>query len=98
MNESNPTAPSVHHNAVTQRFELVLEDHRSELAYVIDGGRVTFSHTFVPPALRGRGVAEQLVRAALAWARVEKKHVVPACSYVAKFITTHPEFRDLLAD
>jgi predicted GNAT family acetyltransferase len=55
------------------------------------------THTFVPGELRGRGLAEQLVRAALEHARAEKLRVVPACSYVAKYIERHPEYRALLA-
>jgi predicted GNAT family acetyltransferase len=51
----------------------------------------------VPPELRGRGIAEQLVRAALADARTAGNKVVPACSYVAKFIERHHEYQDLLA-
>jgi predicted GNAT family acetyltransferase len=46
--------------------------------------------------MRGKGLAESLVRTALAWARVEKLKVVPQCSYVARFIERHSEYRDLL--
>jgi uncharacterized protein len=58
---------------------------------------MVFTHTLVPPELRGRGIAEHLVRAALAEARTQGRQVVPACSYVAKFIERHAEYRDLLA-
>ena len=97
MKPSDPPVPAVHHDIAAQRFEIRLGEHRSELAYVIDGERVVFTHTFVPPELRGRGVAERLVRTALDWARQERKRVVPACSYVAKFIERHQEYRDLVA-
>src|ERR1019366_9426898 len=97
MQPSDSSIPAVRHDAAAQRFEIVLDDHGSELAYVLDGERVVFTHTFVPPELRGRGVAEQLARTALDWARQERKGVVPACSYVARFIERHPEYRDLLA-
>jgi predicted GNAT family acetyltransferase len=55
-----------------------------------------FTHTVVPPELRGRGIAEALVRAALADARAAGRKVVPACSYVARFMERHREFGDLL--
>jgi predicted GNAT family acetyltransferase len=97
MKQSDPIVPIVRHDTAAQRFEIVLGDHRAGVDYVIDGGSVIFTHTFVPPELRGRGVAEILVRAALDWARQERKRVVPACSYVAKFIERHPDYRDLLA-
>ena len=91
-------APPVRHDAPAQRFEILSDGHRSELDYVIENEkRVVFTHTFVPPELRGRGLAEKLVRAALGWARHEGKRVVPACSYVAAFIERNPEFKELLA-
>jgi 4-diphosphocytidyl-2C-methyl-D-erythritol kinase len=44
----------------------------------------------VPPA------QDLVVRAALAWATVEKRRIVPACSYVDTFVRRHPEFQTLL--
>ena len=54
------------------------------------------THTLVPPELRGRGIAEKLTRMALGDARMKRLKVVPACSYVAKFIQRHAEYRDLV--
>ncbi|MES2697869.1 MAG: GNAT family N-acetyltransferase, partial [Verrucomicrobiota bacterium] len=64
--------------------------------YVRREGTMTMTHTFVPPELRGKGIAEKLVRAALDYARAEKLRVIPACSYVAMFIERHPEYKPLL--
>jgi predicted GNAT family acetyltransferase len=87
----------VRHNAEASRYEAVVEGHLSVCEYEIDGSRQVFTHTLVPPELRGRGIAEQLVRAALADARAAGRKVVPACSYVAVFIQRHREYQDLLA-
>ncbi|MDP3073972.1 MAG: GNAT family N-acetyltransferase [Opitutaceae bacterium] len=85
------------HRAAVHRFEATVEGHLAVAEYEIAGdGAVTFTHTHVPPELRGRGIAEQLVRAALAWARAEGRRVVPACSYVEAFIRRHAEFQVLL--
>jgi hypothetical protein len=65
--------------------------------YVREGDQMVCTHTFVPPELRGRGLAEHLVRAALAEARQRGWRVVPACSYVATFMERHREFADLLS-
>ena len=54
-------------------------------------------HTFVPVALRGRGIASQLTAHALAFARAGGYRVVPSCPFVAAYIRRHPEYRDLLA-
>jgi predicted GNAT family acetyltransferase len=88
---------SVQHDESGRRFTLTVEGNLAHADYTLEGDRMLCTHTFVPPALRGLGLAERLVRAALAEARLRKWRVVPACSYVAVFIERHPEFRDLLA-
>jgi len=87
----------VTHNAAASRYEATTDGHLSVCEYELDGLLMVFTHTVVPPELRGRGIAEKLVRAALADARAAGRKVVPACSYVAKFIERHQEFQDLLA-
>ena len=90
------TPDTIRHNTASSRFEIDVGNDTALIEYVQAGGRVTFIHTFVPPELRGRGLAEQMVRSALAWARGEKLKVVPQCSYTARFIERHPEYADLL--
>jgi predicted GNAT family acetyltransferase len=92
-----PDAPAIIHNAAAHRYELTVDGHLSVCEYELNDGMMNFTHTVVPPELRGRGIAEKLVRAALADARAAGRRVVPQCSYVAKFIERHPEFQDLLA-
>ncbi len=45
---------------------------------------VDFYHTFVPPELRGHGIAALLTQAALAWARQQQLQIHASCSYVAR--------------
>jgi predicted GNAT family acetyltransferase len=85
---------SPQHEPQAQRFTLATTP-TSVLDYELSAGRVVFTHTGVPPAYRGQGLAAQLVEAGLAWAREHKLKVVPACSYVAVFLQRHPEWRDL---
>lgn len=87
---------SVTHNAAASRYEAMVDGHLSVCEYERAEGRMVFTHTVVPPELRGRGIAEKLVRAALADARSAGRKVVPTCSYVAKFIERNREFKDLL--
>ena len=93
----NPQPPSVVHNTSQQHFELRVHDHLAYLSYTQDGGRVVLDHTYVPDALRGRGLAGVLARAALEEARQRGWKVVPQCSFVATYIERHPEFKDLVA-
>lgn len=83
--------PLVRHNPSASRFESTLDGKLAVAEYVVEGDRALFTHTFVPPELRGRGLAERLVRAGLEWARYERLRVVPQCSYVAAFLQRHPE-------
>lgn len=93
---SPSTEVIVRHNAAENRFEAEVEGHLSVADYQLRGTDMIMTHTFVPPELRGRGVAEKLVRVALEHARSERLRVVPACSYVDAFIRRHPEYQPLL--
>jgi uncharacterized protein len=88
---------SVRRNVGASRYEAEVDGHLAVAEYLLEGDRVVFTHTFVPPELRGRGAAEKLVRTALEDARLEGRRVVPQCSYVALFIRRNPEFKALVA-
>ena len=51
---------TIHHNSPKHRFEAPADDSLSVLDYEIDGKIAVFNHTFVPPSMRGRGIAEEL--------------------------------------
>lgn len=87
---------SVRHVPGAKRYEAFVDGQLSICTYELAGTRMVLTHTVVPPAVRGRGIAEQLVRVALADARAAGRRVVPACSYVARFIARHEEFQDLV--
>jgi len=55
------------------------------------------THTLVPRAFEGRGIAARLVDALIADARAEGFRVQPQCSYVAAQFRRHSEWQDLLA-
>lgn len=78
---------SIHHDRTSHRFETTVDGHRAYLAYV-DLGKQTLDiyRTFVPDALRGRGVAAVLARHALDYAAREGYTVIPSCSYVEWYI------------
>ena len=88
----------VRHNAAAHRFEADADGQLAVVDYVARDGTLILTHTYVPPAARGRGIAERLVRAAFAQAQAEGTRIVPGCSYVATFVRRHPEFQPLVAD
>ena len=80
------------------RAELPGAGRAAELTWVARGPLRIANHTFVPPEMRGRGVAQQLVEALVADARAQGFTIVPQCSYVDALFRRHPEWADLLAD
>jgi predicted GNAT family acetyltransferase len=87
----------VQHNQARQRFESRVDSLLCVADYDLIDGVMWMTHTEVPPALAGRGIAAELVKAALAHARGQGLKVRPACSYVRVYMQRHPETQDLLA-
>jgi len=83
--------PAVRHLEDQHRFVMTVDGQDCVCDYRLDGSRVVFNHTGVPGSLQGRGIAAELVRTALDWARDRRLAVVPACSYVAVYLARHPE-------
>ncbi|HWL17766.1 MAG TPA: GNAT family N-acetyltransferase [Opitutus sp.] len=97
---ATPAAPddiAVTHNEAESRFETQVYGELAVCDYHLEGDRMIFTHTYVPTELRGRGVAQKLVRTALEFAREKNYKVVPQCSYVAVFIEREKSFKPLLA-
>lgn len=90
--------PRVTRDDASGRYELHVDGERVAFAdFHVEGDRVVLPHTVVQPAHRGRGLAAELVAAALDDIRASGRQVVPSCWYVAEFIDAHPDYRDLLA-
>lgn len=87
---------SLVHAAGEHRFTVTVEDQQAVLDYVRDGDTMVITHTVVPPAIGGRGIAAQLVEGAFAWAREQHLKVRPECSYAAAYAAKHPGLADLL--
>ncbi|HEX4881329.1 MAG TPA: GNAT family N-acetyltransferase [Porticoccaceae bacterium] len=87
-NRSPPSsAASVVHQPGRHRFLCLVDGQEAVLDYRQAGaGQVDFCHTYVPEALRGRGIAEALVHAGLAWARSEGLDTRASCWYVARWL------------
>lgn len=89
--------PVVRHNTVAKRYEIETEGRLSVAEYELVEDKQVFTHTLVPEELRGRGLAEALVKTALDDALRAGRKVVPACWYVAKYIERHKEYQGLVA-
>jgi hypothetical protein len=87
---------TVTHNPRAGRFELVKDGLLCVLEYHREGETIVFTHTGVPPALEGQGLASRLARAGLDYARVNSLKLVSACSFIDGYLRKHPEYQDLV--
>ncbi|MBO2011733.1 GNAT family N-acetyltransferase [Hymenobacter negativus] len=90
---------SVHHHSDDQEFTISKDGFSGELAYARPTkDLIDFTHTFVDENLRGQGVAEELARAALAFARENHLKVKTTCTFMHGFVKRHhDEYADILA-
>lgn len=88
----------VKHDEPGRKYFAVVGQHESVCEYGPAGDKtLDFWHTYVPPELRGKGIAEKLVKYALDDVRRRGFKIVPSCWYVGVYIDRHPEYRDLVA-
>lgn len=84
-------------NVAKHRFEADLGNGSLGLIeYQLRDGKITYTHTEVPPAHEGRGIGTALIRFALFSARERGLKVVSICPFIAAYIEKHPEEQDLL--
>lgn len=57
---------------------------------------IVIDHTLVNPSLRGRGIAEELIKRVAQMAREEGLKIVPVCSYAVVKMTRTNEYADVL--
>lgn len=79
------------------RFAMVVEGETCVLEFSRSGDVVSMNSVRVPDAVGGRGIAGQLTRHALDWARSEGLKVKPICPYVKTWIQRHPDYQDLVS-
>lgn len=88
------TNSDIHHSPEQQKFTLAVAGTEAVLEYRLlpsasedkQPATINFTHTYVPPELRGRGLAESLVRHGLKWARAQGYQIRASCWYVNKFL------------
>ena len=98
MSDAPLLVPTVVDAPDAQRYEAHVADVDAigTLHYLLHDGAIVFTHTEVPPALEGHGVASALARFALDDARRRGLRVRPFCPFVAAFIRRHHEYADLV--
>jgi predicted GNAT family acetyltransferase len=77
---------TISHDQKAYRFATEVDGHRAELDYTLDGSVMSITHTRVPQAIGGRGIAADLMRAALSVAAASGWSVNPVCSYAVAYM------------
>lgn len=85
---------TISHDQDAKRFTTEVDGQHAELDYTVAGGVMSITHTRVPPAIGGRGIAAELMRAALQVAAERGLSIDPACSYAAGYMRKHAQVPD----
>ena len=89
---------NVQHDEQAGKYYAVIDGREAVCEYGPAGeGRLNFFHTYVPNELRGRGVADELVRHALDDALARGYKVIPSCWFVRVYIDRHAKYQAALA-
>jgi predicted GNAT family acetyltransferase len=81
MKTSDGLPVETRHDQEHARYLAVIDgDVVGRIDYVVQGERVRFERTVVPPAFEGRGIAGVLTAAALDDVRASGRLVVPVCT------------------
>jgi len=74
-----------------------IENLLAEITFIPTGeSKIIIDHTYVSDLLRGQGVALQLVKKVVEYARQENKKIIPVCPYAKKIMMESDEYKDIL--
>ena len=57
---------------------------------------IVFYHTYVPHQIRGRGLAQELIKTGLDYAVENNLNIVPACSAVRRYVDRYRDYEKYL--
>jgi predicted GNAT family acetyltransferase len=80
----------IDHDRAAQRFTTAVSGYTAELTYTLADGVMSITHTGVPSEIGGRGVAAQLMQAAVQAAAAHAWSINPVCSYAVRYLAKHP--------
>ena len=88
---------AVRDNKSLGRFELDIEGAMAFANYRVTPQAIVITHTETPRALRGRGIASELIKGSLDLIRADGHKVIAGCGFVVDYLYKHPEYADLMA-
>ena len=87
---------TVRDNKAQSRFELEVDGGVAFANYPLAPPSVIITHTETPRALRGRGIASELVEGALGLIRGDGHKVIAECGFVVDYLRKHPKYADMI--
>ncbi len=85
------------HNLEKKQFEMQLGEQLAKVQYILGSSEIIFTHTEVPEAFEGQGIAGKIAKVALDYAKDSGMRVRPMCPYIAAYIKRHPEYQSIAA-
>ena len=91
-------APPIEHQETATHGEFTIGRQAIMTYRKVGAGQIEVNHTRVAREAQGQGLAGQLYRAMVEYAREHKLQVTPTCSYVIRMFERFPEDRDIMKD
>ena len=86
---------NVVNNADKRRFEVALGNDIAMIEYQRAGNNIIYTHTEVPEAFEGKGIATRMAYAAMEYAKENGFKVQALCPFVDKYVKEHPEYQSI---
>lgn len=83
-------------NEAAKQYEFHVDGAVARIEYIKANNKIFLTHTEVPVALEGQGIASAIVKQVLEEAQKNDWTLVPMCPFVAGYIQQHPEWRSLV--
>ena len=85
------------HNPAQKRFEMQIGDQIAMVKYILGSKEIIFTHTEVPEAFEGHGLASKMAKVAVEYAKARGLRIRPMCPYMSAWIKRHPEYHSITA-
>ncbi len=83
-------------NEAAKRYEFHVDGHVPVIEYIKARDKIYLTHTEVPSALEGKGIASALIKKALEDIDAKNLTLIPLCPFVAGYLKKHPEWKRLV--
>lgn len=84
------------HNTDEKQFEITLGDGSlAKIEYQLAGKNIIYTHTEVPEAYEGQGIASKLAHHVMEYAKENHLKVQALCPFVKKYVDEHKEYHSI---